>query len=83
MRRKRTPEQISTAVAAGARKRWAETPADERKAATAAATAASPATKKKPTPCARCGEVQPSARAAWVHCRDPRRREATQIKPAG
>ena len=26
----------------------------------------------KPTPCPRCGEVQPSARAAWVHCRKTR-----------
>ena len=25
-----------------------------------------------PTACIRCGEVQPSARAAWVHCRIPR-----------
>ena len=23
------------------------------------------------TPCPRCGELQPSARAAWRHCREP------------
>lgn len=23
-----------------------------------------------PTKCERCGEMQPSARAAWVHCRN-------------
>lgn len=27
----------------------------------------------KPTKCARCGKLQPSARAAWVHCRKPRK----------
>lgn len=26
----------------------------------------------KPTKCARCGVEQPSARAAWVHCRKSR-----------
>lgn len=26
----------------------------------------------KPTICPRCGVEQPSARAAWVHCRKPR-----------
>ena len=31
--------------------------------------------RAKPTPCARCGEVQPTARAAWVHCRKPRGKE--------
>lgn len=28
--------------------------------------------KAKPTKCARCGKIQPTARAAWVHCRKPR-----------
>jgi len=26
----------------------------------------------KPTVCPRCGNEQPSARAAWMHCRKPR-----------
>jgi hypothetical protein len=26
----------------------------------------------KPTVCPRCGKTQPSARAAWVHCRKTR-----------
>lgn len=30
--------------------------------------------KAVPTPCERCGAVQPSARAAWMHCRKPRGR---------
>lgn len=25
-----------------------------------------------PTRCERCGEIQPSARAAWMHCRESR-----------
>lgn len=29
--------------------------------------------RAKPTPCPRCGQLQPTARAAWVHCRKPRK----------
>jgi len=25
-----------------------------------------------PTPCPRCGKIQPSARKAWMHCREER-----------
>jgi hypothetical protein len=30
--------------------------------------------RAKSTVCPRCKKVQPSARAAWVHCRKPRAR---------
>lgn len=29
-----------------------------------------------PTPCPRCGKEQPSARAAWMHCRGSREEAA-------
>lgn len=32
----------------------------------------------KPTVCPRCGETQPSARQAWVHCRVPKGNKATK-----
>jgi hypothetical protein len=34
----------------------------------------------KPTVCPRCGKEQPSARAAWVHCRKPRVKKAVVEK---
>jgi hypothetical protein len=37
----------------------------------------------KPTVCPRCGETQPSARAAWVHCRKPKAKKAGTKKKAG
>jgi len=33
----------------------------------------------KPTPCARCGEVQPSSRAAWRHCRKKRQPKVNKV----
>lgn len=30
--------------------------------------------KAKETVCPRCGELLPTARAAWVHCRKPRKK---------
>jgi len=36
--------------------------------------------RAKPTVCPRCKQLQPSARAAWVHCRKPRRRLVRQAK---
>ena len=33
--------------------------------------------KPKPTACERCGKTQPSARAAWMHCR-PQRKKSTK-----
>jgi hypothetical protein len=38
--------------------------------------------RAKPTACERCGKIQPTARAAWVHCRKPRVRK-TGKKKAG
>lgn len=32
------------------------------------------------TPCPRCGKLQPSARAAWMHCRKPRKKAAAKKK---
>jgi hypothetical protein len=34
----------------------------------------------KPTVCPRCGVEQPSARAAWVHCRKPKVKTKTAAK---
>jgi hypothetical protein len=36
----------------------------------------------KPTKCPRCGQTQPSARAAWVHCRKPQAKKKTAKKKA-
>lgn len=32
----------------------------------------------KPTICPRCGEEQPSARIAWMHCRVPKKKKAAK-----
>ncbi len=37
--------------------------------------------RAKPTVCPRCGEVQPTARAAWVHCRKARKSKAARGEP--
>lgn len=41
--------------------------------------------KAKPTPCPRCGEVQPTARGAWLHCLNlgARPRKGAAKKAAG
>lgn len=52
--------------------RWKDTTEEERKEAVAAASAA----HRKPTPCVKCGVVQPTAREARTHCRKKRKRTA-------
>jgi len=38
--------------------------------------------RARPTKCERCGELQPTARAAWMHCRKPRAKK-TAVKKHG
>lgn len=62
------PEDDSTKFSRLARKRWAKMKKAQRTEATAAATAASPVTKKRPTACKKCGTMCEGAREAWNHC---------------
>lgn len=39
--------------------------------------------KPTPTKCERCGELQPSARAAWIHCRTGQAGRPRKIAPHG
>lgn len=71
--KKLSPERRSEIASNAGKARLSTLSAEQRSAVARLGGKAGGKARAKPTLCPRCGKLQPTARAAWVHCRKPRK----------